>query len=72
MPPLPRRVDALLADAEAKLNALGDPWDRVLAASPGSPERKAAEQAVAALQALSDGLVAAGNKLGVLVLVPNG
>ena len=69
--PTADRVDALFADTEAKLNALGDPWDRVLAAAPGSPERQAAEQAVASLQALSDGLVAAGNKLGVLVLIPS-
>lgn len=69
--PTADRVDALLADAEAKLNALGDPWDRVLAAAPGSPERQAAEQAVASLQALSDGFVAAGNTLGVLVLIPS-
>lgn len=69
--PTADRVDALLADAEAKLNALGDPLDRVLAAAPGSPERQAAEQAVASLQALSDGFVAAGNTLGVLVLIPS-
>lgn len=66
------RLDGLFADAEAKMNALGDPWDQVLAAEPGSPERQKAEAAVASLQALADGLVAAGNKLGVLVLVPNG
>lgn len=71
-PALADRVDALFADAEAKMNALGDPWDQVLAAEPGSPEREKAEAAMASLQALSDGLVAAGNKLGVLVLVPNG
>lgn len=64
-------VDALIADTEAKLNALGDPWDRVLAASPVASERQAAEHAVASLQALSDGLVAAGNELGVLVLIPS-
>ena len=69
--PTADRVDALLADTEGKLNALGDPWDRVLAAAPGSPERQAAEQTVASLQALADGFVAAGNKLGVLVLVPS-
>lgn len=69
--PTADRVDALLADAETKIGALGDPWDRVLASPPGSPERQAAEQAVTSLQALSDGLVAAGNKLGVLVLIPS-
>jgi putative iron-regulated protein len=71
-PALASRLDALFADAEAKINALGDPWDRVLAAEPGSEERERAEAAVTALQALSDGLVAAGNELGVIVLVPNG
>lgn len=63
-------VDALLADAERKIAALGDPWDQVLASPDGSPARQAGEAAVAALQALSDGLTKAGSKLGVLVLVP--
>jgi putative iron-regulated protein len=71
-PALADRLDALFTDAEAKVNALGDPWDKVLAAPKDSPERQAAEQAVASLQALADGLVAVGNKLGVLVLVPSG
>jgi putative iron-regulated protein len=65
-------VDALLADAEAKIAALGNPWDKVLAADPASPERKAAEAAVASLQALGAGLTSAGGKLGVLVLIPAG
>lgn len=66
------KVDALLADTEAKVAALGDPWDKVLAADPASPERNAAEDAVAALQALGKGLTEAGAKLGVLVLIPAG
>lgn len=65
-------VDALLADAEAKIAALGNPWDKVLAAEPTNPERKTAEAAVASLQALGAGLTAAGGKLGVLVLIPAG
>jgi putative iron-regulated protein len=65
-------VDALLADAEAKIAALGNPWDKVLAADPASPERKTAEAAVASLQALGEGLTKAGAKLGVLVLIPAG
>jgi putative iron-regulated protein len=69
---LAARIDTLFADAEAKVNALGDPWDQVLAAPKDSPQRKAAEELVTALQALSDGIVEAGNKLGVLVLVPTG
>ena len=40
------RVDGLLADAETKVAALGDPWDQVLAAPKDSPERKAAEEVV--------------------------
>ena len=66
------KVERLFTHAKAKVDALGDPWDRVLAAPKDSPERKAAEDLVTALQALSDGLVEAGSKLGVLVLVPNG
>ncbi|MBK8457792.1 MAG: iron-regulated protein [Phyllobacteriaceae bacterium] len=64
------KIDGLFAQAETRIAALGDPWDRVLAASPGSPERQAAEAAVAALQALGEGLRSAGAKLGVLVLIP--
>jgi putative iron-regulated protein len=66
------KVTGLLQDAEMKIGKLGDPWDKVLASPKGSPERKDAEAAGAALQALSDGLKEAGNKLGVLVLVPTG
>jgi len=64
------RVDGLLADAETKVAALGDPWDQVLAAPKDSPQRKAAEEVVDALQALGTGLKDAGGKLGVLVLIP--
>jgi putative iron-regulated protein len=63
-------VDQLLADAENKMNALGDPWDQVLAAAKDSGPRKAAEDVVTSLQNLADGLKIAGNKLGVLVLIP--
>ena len=55
-----------------KVAALGNPWDKVLASPEGSPERKAAEDVVAALQALGTGLTEAGAKLGVLVLIPAG
>ena len=64
------RVDGLLADAGTKVAALGDPWDQVLAKPKDSPERKAAEDVVVALQALGTGLKDAGSKLGVLVLIP--
>ena len=63
-------IDALLADTEIKVAALGNPWDKVLASPEGSPERKAGEAAVSALQALGEGLTKAGSKLGVLVLIP--
>jgi putative iron-regulated protein len=66
------KVDALLAAAEVKVAALGNPWDKVLASAPESPERKAAEEAVTALQELGKGLTDAGSKLGVLVLIPSG
>ena len=69
---LAQNVANLLQDAESKIAKLGDPWDRVLAAAKDSPERKDAEAAVVALQALGDGLKQAGNKLGVLVLIPTG
>ena len=69
---LAQNVAELLQDAESKIAKLGDPWDRVLAAAKDSPERKDAEAAVVALQALGDGLKQAGNKLGVLVLIPTG
>jgi putative iron-regulated protein len=65
-----QNVDQLFADAETKMNALGDPWDQVLAAPKDSDPRRAAEDVVTALQNLADGLKTAGNKLGVLVLIP--
>ena len=65
-------VDRLLTDAETKIAALGNPWDKVLASPEGSAERKAAEEVVTALQALGKGLSDAGAKLGVLVLIPAG
>ncbi|MGL4490265.1 MAG: imelysin family protein, partial [Rhizobiaceae bacterium] len=70
--PTADKVDALLADTEAKIAALGNPWDKVLATAAGSPERKVAEDAVVSLQALGKGLTDAGAKLGVLVLIPTG
>ena len=65
------RIDGLLADAETKIAALGDPWDQVLAKPKDSPERKAGEEVVTALQALGSGFKDVGNKLGVLVLIPS-
>ena len=71
-PSLADKIDALLADTETKIAALGDPWDQVLASPKGSPERMAAEAVVAALQELANGFTAVGTQLGVLVLVPAG
>ena len=34
------RIDGLLADAETKVAALGDPWDKVLATPKDSPSAK--------------------------------
>ena len=66
------KVSDLFTTVETKLNAIGDPWNKVLAAPEGSPELQAAEDLVTALEALSGGLAEAGNKLGVLVLLPGG
>jgi putative iron-regulated protein len=65
------KLDGLFADTEAKVAKLGDPWDQVLASPAGSPERIAAEDVVTALTALASGLKDAGNKLGVLVIIPS-
>jgi putative iron-regulated protein len=69
---LAKRVSELLLDAEVKINKLSNPWDKVLASPKDSAERKDAEAAVASLQALGNGLKEAGNKLGVVVLIPSG
>ena len=70
-PELAAEVDKLMADAETKIAALGNPWDQVLASAKDSPQRKAAEDAVTSLQALADGLKKVGNTLGVIVLIPS-
>lgn len=69
-PKLRTEIDALFANTEARIAALGTPWDQVLASPPGSPARKEAEAAVKALGALADGLRRAGLALGVLVQIP--
>lgn len=69
-PRLALELEARFADAERKLAAIEDPFDRMLAAPEGSPERAAAEAAVTSLQQLSAGLRDAGRALGVLVIVP--
>jgi putative iron-regulated protein len=70
-PALAKRIDGLLADTATKIDALGTPWDSVLAAPKDSKARQDAETVVVSLQALADGLKQAGNKLGVLVLIPS-
>lgn len=65
-----KKIDALMADATAKIDVLGQPWDQVLASPPDSPQRQAGEAAVAALGALSAELKASGSALGVLVQIP--
>lgn len=67
---LAERIDARLAVAKARVAALGDPWDQVLAAPKDSPQRLAAEEAVIALLDLGAGLRDAGTALGVLVVIP--
>jgi putative iron-regulated protein len=64
------KLDTLFADALRQINALGDPWDKVLASAPDSPERATAEAAVTALGALASELKASGTDLGVLVQIP--
>lgn len=64
------RIDAAFADASTRIKALGDPWDQVLAAPPGSPARKQAEDAVEALGVLATEFKKAGPVLGVLVQIP--
>jgi putative iron-regulated protein len=70
-PALADKVTGLLNAAEAAVADLDRPFDRVLAAPPDSAPRAEAEAAVAALSALGEGLKEAGNRLGVLVLIPS-
>jgi len=64
------RIDALMAEAKAKVDALGDPWDQVLASAKDSPQRQAGEAAVKALGDLASALKASGGQLGVLIQIP--
>jgi putative iron-regulated protein len=73
-----RRVDPRLAadmelrfaDAERRVAAINDPFDRVLVSAPDDVMRRDAEAAVLALQRLGAGLRDTGRALGVLVIVP--
>lgn len=69
-PRLGLEMDLRFANAERRMAAMEDPFDRMLAAAPGSPQREAGEAAVLALQHLAAGLRDTGRALGVLVIVP--
>lgn len=56
--------------AETALGAMSAPYERFLAPASGSPERATAEAAVKALTNLARDLRQAGNRLGILVVVP--
>src|SRR5690606_17456045 len=64
------RVVTALAAAETAVAALPTPFDSILATPAGSPERAAATAAIDALKELADAIRAAGNRLGVLVIIP--
>ena len=70
-PSLADHLNGLLNVADAAIADLDQPFDRILAAPPDSTKRKEAEVAVKALSALGEGFKAAGQKLGVLVLIPS-
>lgn len=63
-------IAAGFAAAEAALGAMSAPYERFLAPASGSPERATADAAVKALTNLARDLRQAGNRLGVLVVVP--
>jgi putative iron-regulated protein len=69
-PALNDRVVAAIARAQAAVAALDEPFDSVIASPRGSAARAEGEEALAALKDLADALRAAGNRLGVLVVVP--
>lgn len=69
-PRLALEMEQRFADAERRVAALHDPFDKVLVAAPDSRERADAETAVLALQKLAAGLRDTGRALGVLVIVP--
>lgn len=64
------RIVAGFDAAEAALGAMNAPYERFLAPPSGSPERATAEAAVKALTNLTRDLRQAGNRLGILVVVP--
>lgn len=64
------KISAGFERAETALAAMNAPYERFLAPASGSPERGTAEAAVRALTDLARDLREAGNRLGILVVVP--
>ena len=64
------KITAGFATAQAALGAMNAPYERFLAPPSGSPERATADAAVKALTNLARDLRQAGNRLGILVVVP--
>ncbi len=67
---LASQIEAGFATAEEAIGLMTAPYDRFLAPPSGSPERQTAEGAVKALTNLARDLRQAGNRLGILVVVP--
>ena len=67
---LAAKVTAGFERAQAAVAAMDAPYERFLAPASGSPERATAEAAARALADLARDLRQAGNRLGVLVVVP--
>ncbi len=69
-PDLAGRIEAGFVAAEQAVGEMTAPYSRFLAPPSGSPERQTAEAAVKALTNLARDLRQAGNRLGILVVVP--
>lgn len=69
-PQLALEMERRFAEAERRVAALNDPFDRILASAPDSAMRANAEASVTAFQQLAAGLRDVGRALGVLVIVP--
>lgn len=69
-PDLAADVSAAFERADAAVAELAPPYSRFIAPPAGSPERAVAEKAVRALTDLGHQLRRAGNRLGVLVVIP--
>lgn len=67
---LAAKIEAGFERAATALGAMNAPYARFLKPASGSPERATAEEAVRALTDLGRDLRQAGNRLGVLVVVP--